>query len=98
MADRVGILRTYRQLLKTSNTLFGSHLVAKNAAKLKIRDSFKSHTQEKDQTKVQSLLKEAKDLTDFLKKNIVQGVYNESRKSFDLKIKPETEKWKHNLK
>jgi len=80
--------------MRTQQNLFEGDTKMQNAAKLKIREAFKINKNETNEKKISELLQNCREVNDFFRKNVVQGVLN-SRNAYELKIKPETEKWKH---
>jgi complex III assembly factor LYRM7 len=77
MALRPQVLRAYRDLLRTIHVVFRADSTAVRHCKGEARKGFSQHIAESDPTRIQKLIVEAADATEFLRQHIAQAALNQ---------------------
>ncbi|XP_031568619.1 complex III assembly factor LYRM7-like [Actinia tenebrosa] len=87
---RSKVLACYKSLHRARLKTFVGDAAALEAGRKRIRQEFIKNKNEKDITKIEELLKTAKDVEKMMLQYVVQGVYKERENKYHIRITEDT--------
>eukprot|EP01097_Dermamoeba_algensis_P005375 TRINITY_DN3419_c0_g1_i1.p1 TRINITY_DN3419_c0_g1~~TRINITY_DN3419_c0_g1_i1.p1 ORF type:complete len:109 (+),score=26.03 TRINITY_DN3419_c0_g1_i1:53-379(+) len=86
MSQRVTVLSSYRNLLRTQQRVFRNDHKTLRAAKIKTREEYLKNAAENDQKKLETLISQAKQTSVFLSTHVFQGHKQNNEDKFVVKM------------